>query len=198
LNIRVLRSLFVCLSRVVNWYRPSGVYGVFLLYFQRMAAIPSKSPLALGRSTASSTPVDFTMIPTGEIVTVPGTDLDFTTPHTLGERINSDNQQLRFGNGYDFNYVINKEGDEPGFAATGNRKAVILWKYSLQNRECSFIVGISFQNRRSAIAENRMEGVQDSVSKHNIFLTARTNRNSRQPSWNQAMCSNRQPFINSQ
>ncbi len=66
----------------------------------------------------SSTPVDFTMIPTGEIVSVLGTDLDFTTPQIIGERINSDNQQLRFGNGYDFNYVINREGEEPGFAAS--------------------------------------------------------------------------------
>jgi aldose 1-epimerase len=66
-----------------------------------------------------STPViDSNMIPTGEIVDIRGTDLDFTTPHVIGERINSENQQLQFGAGYDFNYVINKSELELGFAAS--------------------------------------------------------------------------------
>ncbi|NLB92494.1 MAG: galactose mutarotase, partial [Bacteroidales bacterium] len=54
-----------------------------------------------------STPVvDESMIPTGEIVDIRGTDLDFTTPHAIGERIDNDNPQLVFGAGYDFNYVL--------------------------------------------------------------------------------------------
>ncbi len=66
-----------------------------------------------------STPVvDESMIPTGEIVDIRGTDLDFTTPHAIGERIDNDNPQLVFGSGYDFNYVLNKESNELSFAAS--------------------------------------------------------------------------------
>ena len=65
-----------------------------------------------------STPVDQEMIPTGEIADIRGTDLDFTAPHAIGERIDSDNQQLVYGAGYDFNYVINKNEGELGFAAS--------------------------------------------------------------------------------
>ena len=65
-----------------------------------------------------STPVTADMIPTGEIADIRGTDLDFTTPHAIGERIDSDNQMLVFGSGYDFNYVINKADNELAFAAS--------------------------------------------------------------------------------
>lgn len=65
-----------------------------------------------------STPViDGSMIPTGEIADITGTPLDFTTPHTIGSRIDADHPQLKFGYGYDFNYVIDKEQGELGFAA---------------------------------------------------------------------------------
>ncbi|MBN1820616.1 MAG: galactose mutarotase [Prolixibacteraceae bacterium] len=65
-----------------------------------------------------TTPVNRGMIPTGEIADIRGTDLDFTTPHAIGERINSENQQIRFGNGYDFNYVINKNENKLAFTAS--------------------------------------------------------------------------------
>jgi aldose 1-epimerase len=65
-----------------------------------------------------STPVNENMIPTGEIVDIRGTALDFTTPQSIGERIDSDHPQLRYGSGYDFNYVINKEPGELAFAAS--------------------------------------------------------------------------------
>jgi len=65
-----------------------------------------------------STPVNSEMIPTGEITDIRGTDLDFTSPHSIGERIESQNQQLVFGSGYDFNYVINKADGELAFAAS--------------------------------------------------------------------------------
>ena len=41
------------------------------------------------------TPVDATLIPTGEIAPVEGTPFDFRTPHAIGERIREDNEQLR-------------------------------------------------------------------------------------------------------
>lgn len=66
-----------------------------------------------------STPVSSSaMIPTGEIVDIRGTDLDFTTPHAIGERIDNDHPMLQYGMGYDFNYVINKKEDELAFAAS--------------------------------------------------------------------------------
>jgi aldose 1-epimerase len=56
------------------------------------------------------TPVDSFMIPTGEIRPVAGTPFDFTSPHTIGERIGDNYDQLILGRGYDHNYILdNKE-----------------------------------------------------------------------------------------
>ncbi|HTB84871.1 MAG TPA: aldose epimerase family protein [Candidatus Sulfotelmatobacter sp.] len=64
------------------------------------------------------TPVDATLIPTGELRPVQGTPFDFTTPHTIGERIgNTNDEQIARGNGYDHNFVLNKKGNELSFAA---------------------------------------------------------------------------------
>jgi len=52
------------------------------------------------------TPVDATLIPTGDLKSVEGTPFDFRTPHTIGERINADDVQLRLGKGYDHNFVL--------------------------------------------------------------------------------------------
>ncbi len=54
------------------------------------------------------TPVDSTLIPTGELRPVKGTPFDFTAPTPIGARINGDDEQLRFGKGYDHNFVLNK------------------------------------------------------------------------------------------
>lgn len=54
------------------------------------------------------TPVDSTLIPTGKIVAVAGTPFDFTTPTPIGQRVDSVNDQLKFGKGYDHNFVLNK------------------------------------------------------------------------------------------
>jgi aldose 1-epimerase len=56
------------------------------------------------------TPVDETLIPTGEIVPVAGTPFDFTKPHRFGERNRDDHEQLGFGRGYDHNWVLNGNG----------------------------------------------------------------------------------------
>jgi aldose 1-epimerase len=52
------------------------------------------------------TPTDATNIPTGEVAPVAGTPFDFTSPHAIGERIDADDTQLRYGLGYDHNYVL--------------------------------------------------------------------------------------------
>ena len=54
------------------------------------------------------TPVDKDLIPTGELKSVAGTPFDFRKPTTIGARINNDDEQLKFGNGYDHNWVVNK------------------------------------------------------------------------------------------
>ena len=65
-----------------------------------------------------ATPVNDEMIPTGEIVDIRGTALDFTIPYPIGARINDNNQLLVYAGGYDFNYVINKNEGELAFAAS--------------------------------------------------------------------------------
>ena len=58
-----------------------------------------------------TTPVDRTLIPTGELAPVKGTPFDFTTATTVGARIAQENEQLKFGGGYDHNWVLdNKSG----------------------------------------------------------------------------------------
>ncbi len=56
---------------------------------------------------ARYTPVDATLIPTGERRAVAGTPFDFRTPRPVGERIrDAKDQQIRFGRGYDHNYIV--------------------------------------------------------------------------------------------
>jgi aldose 1-epimerase len=53
------------------------------------------------------TPVDSTLIPTGELRGVKGTPFDFTTPTAIGARVDQDEEQMKFGQGYDHNFVLN-------------------------------------------------------------------------------------------
>jgi aldose 1-epimerase len=63
------------------------------------------------------TPVDSTLIPTGELKPVKGTPFDFTTEHVVGERINdTKDEQLKLGRGYDHNFVIDRT--KPGVVLT--------------------------------------------------------------------------------
>ncbi|MBN1994057.1 MAG: galactose mutarotase [Anaerolineae bacterium] len=57
-------------------------------------------------NAAQFTPIDETLIPTGQLRSVKGTPLDFTTPTVIGDRIEEDYDQLRFGGGYDHNFVL--------------------------------------------------------------------------------------------
>lgn len=63
------------------------------------------------------TPVDKTLIPTGELRPVDGTPFDFRTPTTIGARIGQDDEQLKFGGGYDHNWVVNKPMGQLGLMA---------------------------------------------------------------------------------
>ena len=55
------------------------------------------------------TPVDETLIPTGEITPVEGTPFDFRQPTAIGARIDSADDQLLLGKGYDHNFVLKKD-----------------------------------------------------------------------------------------
>ena len=63
------------------------------------------------------TPIDKGLIPTGELRSVKGTPMDFTSPTPIGARINENDEQLVFGLGYDHNWVLNKSDEELSLAA---------------------------------------------------------------------------------
>lgn len=65
-------------------------------------------------NAAEYTPVDDTLIPTGEIATVEGTPFDFRTPTAIGARINASDEQIKRGLGYDHNFVLQRTG--PGLS----------------------------------------------------------------------------------
>jgi aldose 1-epimerase len=60
---------------------------------------------------AGFTPVDETLIPTGEIAPVEGTPFDFRGPTAIGARIRDDDQQLLYGQGYDHNWALDRESN---------------------------------------------------------------------------------------
>jgi aldose 1-epimerase len=57
------------------------------------------------------TPTDAASIPTGVLQSVEGTPFDFRKSAAIGGRINDNNEQLRNGNGYDHNFVLNRSGE---------------------------------------------------------------------------------------
>ena len=65
----------------------------------------------------SFTPVDETLIPTGNIELVANTPFDFSVPTKIGKRINQEDNQLNYGKGYDHNYVLNNSQSEEIIAA---------------------------------------------------------------------------------
>jgi aldose 1-epimerase len=62
------------------------------------------------------TPVDSTLIPTGAIADVTGTPFDFRAATAIGARIGAADQQIRFGGGYDHNFVLNRAAGDTGLA----------------------------------------------------------------------------------
>jgi aldose 1-epimerase len=88
------------------------------------------------------TPVDSTLIPTGKIEPVTGTPFDFTRPIAIGARVNdSANQQIKFGKGYDHNFVLDaaKLGPPNGYGerapaaiATGDLGGIVMSVYTDQ------------------------------------------------------------------
>ena len=63
------------------------------------------------------TPVDATLIPTGELAPVDKTPFDFRQPTAIGARIQSEHPQIQFGRGYDHNWVLARSGAGLSLAA---------------------------------------------------------------------------------
>ena len=63
------------------------------------------------------TPISEAFIPTGELRSVKGTPMDFTTPTAIGARIKQKDEQLVRGNGYDHNWVLNRKDGSLSLAA---------------------------------------------------------------------------------
>ncbi len=57
------------------------------------------------------TPIDSTLIPTGDFTPVENTPFDFRKSMPIGNRINADHQQIHYGLGYDINFVLKKSPD---------------------------------------------------------------------------------------
>lgn len=106
------------------------------------------------------TPVDAGLIPTGELHNVKGTPFDFTSPAAIGARINQDDQQLKFGGGYDHNWVLRGGGGslkpvaevfEPG---TGRVMQVLTTEPGLQFYTGNFLDG-SIRGKQGKVYNRR-------------------------------------------
>ena len=64
------------------------------------------------------TPADSTFMPTGEVRDVTGTPMDFRTPHAIQDSLRMDDEQVRFGNGFDHNWILNTNGDDTQVCAS--------------------------------------------------------------------------------
>ena len=94
------------------------------------------------------TPTDAESLPTGEVLQVAGTPLDFREPHPIGARIAADHEQLRCGNGYDHNWVVRRS--EPGLVpaarvkepTTGRVMEVLTTKPGIQFYTGNYLDGV--------------------------------------------------------
>lgn len=75
-------------------------------------------------------PVDSTLIPTGRLADVKGTPFDFRISEKIGARINQPDEQLKFGKGYDHNYVLNHSKIMPAAIVYGDRSGIVLNVYT--------------------------------------------------------------------
>ena len=87
-------------------------------------------------------------IPTGEVVDVNNTPMDFRVLTYIGENISSDYEQIKFGSGYDHNWIINNNGEETAKAAevydekSGRVMEVYTTKPGVQFYSANFLKGM--------------------------------------------------------
>ena len=107
------------------------------------------------------TPADAESIPTGEIRSVEGTPMDFREGRTIGAEIDADYEPLRFGGGYDHNWVLKNGGRFDKVAeVTADRSGIVMEVYTdlpgVQMYTANFLEGKPGKNgacyeRRSAL-----------------------------------------------
>jgi len=104
------------------------------------------------------TPVDEGLIPIGELREVAGTPFDFTSPHTIGERIDADNEQLGFGGGYDHNFVLGskrQKGMNHAAKVIGDKSGILMNVYTEEP-------GVQFYTGNFMSSENTLKsGAKD-------------------------------------
>lgn len=79
-------------------------------------------------NASNYTPVNSTFMTTGEIAGVKDTPFDFTVEKLLGKDITSDFVQIKYGNGYDHNFVLDTDGDlsKPAARVSDPRSGIVL------------------------------------------------------------------------
>ncbi len=112
LGLKVIYSLRDDNSLVIDYEATTDkttVINVTNHAYFNLTGDPSKTILdhVLKINAAKFTPVDSTLIPTGVLMNVAGTPFDFTSAKPIGKDISADDQQLKFGLGYDHNFVLN-------------------------------------------------------------------------------------------
>jgi aldose 1-epimerase len=132
---------------------------------------------------AETTPVGAGLIPTGELKSVAGTPFDFRKPTAIGARINSDDEQMKLGRGYDHNWVLAKApSSSPKLAArvyeptTGRVLEVLTTEPGLQFYTGNFLDGtekgkggVAYQHRTAFCLET--QHFPDSPNKPNFPST---------------------------
>lgn len=94
----------------------------------------------------SFTPIDSDFIPTGEIRSVAGSAMDFTDPKLIGRDLESDDEQIAAGNGYDHNFVINTPDISRPFARVASAASGILMEVSTDLPGVQFYGGSNMGN----------------------------------------------------
>ena len=133
------------------------------------------------------TPVDSTFMTTGEIVPVAGTPMDFIQPKEIGREIDRyDFVQLKNGNGYDHNFVLNTKGDLSTVAArlSSPESGIVLEVYTdepgIQVYTGNFPGWNCEREKKGSFITNGLLFAW----KHNIFPILRTNPDGRLFTWN--------------
>lgn len=97
------------------------------------------------------TPVDTTLIPLGKNAAVKDTPFDFTTPMTIGARIDAVNDQLKAGGGYDHNFVLNgtkENGMNHAATVKGDKSGIVMDIYT-QEPGLQFYSGNFMQSKNT-------------------------------------------------
>ena len=100
------------------------------------------------------TPVDSTLIPTGKIEPVTNTPFDFRTPVAIGKNLGANDEQLKNGNGYDHNFVLNKKTS----AALNHAATVTADKTNIVMDVYTEEPGLQFYGGNFMQSKNNMKG----------------------------------------